>query len=329
MSRAVVFGVDGARLSAKEKSFLRGADPWGFILFARNVETPEQLSALTSEMREAVGRDCLVMVDQEGGRVARLRAPHWREWPNVLDQMAHNPTLEAVQLRYCIIGAELRSVGIDTNCVPVLDVARDNTHPFLKSRCFGYDPQTVADAGQACVDGLMSSGVLPVIKHIPGHGLGVVDSHKGVPVVGASLEELRRVDFKPFQALKNLPMGMTSHVVYSAIDDVVGTLSAPVIKVIRQEVGFDGLLMTDDLSMGALDGTHAERATRALSAGCDVILHCSGDMDHMIEIAAEVPELAGSAERRANMAINSRRPQDVVDIDAAIAEYGGMLKVDS
>lgn len=329
MTRAVVFGADGVRLTAREKAFFRDADPWAFILFARNVETPDQLKALTSDMREAVGRDCLVMVDQEGGRVARLRAPHWQEWPNVLDQMAHNPSLDAMQLRYCIIGAELRAVGIDTNCVPVLDVARDETHPFLKSRCFGFEAETVASAGRACANGLIQSGVLPVIKHIPGHGLGAVDSHKGVPVVDASMQTLRAVDFKPFQALSDLPMGMTSHVVYSQIDDVVGTLSAPVIDVIRTEIGFDGLLMTDDLSMGALDGTHAERAGRAIKVGCDMILHCSGDMMHMEEIAECVPELSGDAERRANIALNSRSTQDIVDIDAAIAEYGGMIKVDS
>ena len=329
MPRAVVFGADGSRLTSREKAFFKEADPWGFILFARNVDNPDQLRALTAEMRDAVGRDCLVMVDQEGGRVARLRAPHWYEWPNALEQMAQNPSLEAMRLRFRIIGAELRSVGIDTNCVPVLDVAREDTHPFLKSRCFGSDVDTVIKAGRACADGLMSAGVLPVIKHMPGHGLGVVDSHKGVPVVDASLSALRDIDFEPFEALRDLPMGMTSHVVYSAIDETVGTLSKPVIDLIRTEIGFDGLLLTDDLSMGALDGTHATRAKRALNAGCDMILHCSGDMDHMVEIASEVPDVSGDTERRANTAINCRRPQDIVDFDTAIAEYRGMIQVDS
>jgi len=329
MARAVVFGAEGARLSAREKAFFREADPWGFILFARNVETPDQLSALTSEMREAVGRDCLVMVDQEGGRVARLRGPHWLEWPNALEQMAINPSLEAIQLRYCIMGMELRRVGIDTNCTPILDVARDNTHAFLKSRCFGEDVETVIAAGRACVDGLASAGVVPVMKHIPGHGLGREDSHEGVPVVDASVEHLRAIDFKPFQALCDLPMGMTAHVVYSEIDDVVGTLSKPVIDMIRSEIGFDGLLLTDDLSMGALDGTHSERAQRAINAGCDIILHCSSDMEHMTQIASVVPKIDADAERRANTAINCRRPQDVVDFEDAIAEYRGMIQVDS
>lgn len=329
MPRAVIFGCQGARLSSAEKTFFREVDPWGFILFARNIESPDQLRALTSELRDTIGRDCLVMVDQEGGRVARLRGPHWQEWPDVLEQLRINPSMDAIQLRYRIIGAELCSVGIDTNCIPVLDVARNNTHPFLKSRCFGFDPETVIQAGRAGADGLMSAGVLPVIKHIPGHGLGVVDSHKGLPVVDASLDALRATDFKPFQALNHLPMGMTSHVVYAQIDEIPGTLSRPVIDLIRSEIGFDGLLMTDDLSMGALEGTYHSRAERALHAGCDLILHCSGDVAHMIEIAEAVPILSGDGERRANTAINCRTPQDVVDIDAAIAEYGGMIKVDS
>jgi len=224
---------------------------------------------------------------------------------------------------------ELVRVGIDTNCMPILDIAQNNTHPFLKSRCFGYDAETVTKAGKACVDGLMSAGVLPVMKHIPGHGRGVADSHKSVPVVDASLEVLRQVDFKPFQALNHLPMGMTSHVLYSQIDQVVGTFSAPVIDLIRREIGFDGLLLTDDLSMGALKGSHAERTRRALEAGCDMILHCSGDMIHMEEIASELADLRGEAERRANTAINCRPTQDMVDFDAAIAEYRGMIQVDS
>ncbi len=329
MTRAVVFGCDGTRLSPEEVAFFRDMDPWGFILFARNVETPDQLGALTAQLRDAVGRDCVIMIDQEGGRVARLRGPHWHDWPSPLDQMRHSAALEAVRLRYRIIGAELRAVGIDANCAPCLDVARAETHPFLQNRCFGFDAGVVAAAGRACADGLLSAGVLPVMKHLPGHGLGVVDSHKGLPVVDAPLWELREVDFKPFQALSDLPMGMTGHVVYSHIDAVAGTLSVSVIDLIRREIGFDGLLMTDDLSMGALAGTHAARAEAALAAGCDVILHCSGDMAHMVEIAGVVPELTADRERRANTAINSRKPQDIVDIDASFAEYSAMMKVDS
>lgn len=330
MSRAAVFGAKGLRLTAGEKQFFQDSDPWGFILFARNIDTPAQVRALTSELRDSVGRDCLVMIDQEGGRVARLRAPHWREWPDPLDQMAVNASAEAIYLRYRIIGAELRDVGIDANCVPVLDVARKETHPFLKSRCFGFDVETVAKAGHACAQGTLSAGVLPVIKHIPGHGLGTVDSHNDLPRVSASLDALRELDFKPFEALSDHALGMTSHVVYSAIDDErPGTQSKPVVDLIRSEIGFQGLLLTDDLSMNALSGSHADRAIRAKSAGCDIILHCNGEMEQMQEICEVVPKLAGEAARRADAAINSRQPQDVVDIDAAMSEYSLMMKMDS
>ncbi len=329
MPRAVVFGASGARLTAGEAAFFRGTDPWGFILFARNVETPDQLRALTDELRQSVGRDCLILIDQEGGRVARLRPPHWQEFPDPLDQMQRNPVPEAMALRYRIIGSELRAVGIDANCIPVLDVARDATHPFLKSRCFGFDPDVVAQAGQAAARGLISAGVLPVIKHIPGHGRATVDSHKGLPVVEVSLADLAKTDFPPFQAMSDALMGMTSHVVYRAIDDAPCTHSPKVIATIRERLGFDGLLFTDDLSMEALDGTHAERASKAIAAGCDVVLHCSGHMGEMEDIAGAVPILQGNALRRADAAINGRPPQDVVDIPAMMAEYGAMMSLDS
>lgn len=329
MSRAVVFGLEGARLSPLESAFFRETDPWAFILFARNVEDPDQLKRLTSDLRESVGRDAVIMIDQEGGRVARMVGPHWTEWDNALEQMAANPSLEAMRLRYQIIGTELRDVGITANCAPVLDVARDDTHEVLKSRCFGFDAETVAGAGRACAAGLMAAGVLPVMKHIPGHGAGTVDSHVGVPRVDASLEALQALDFAPFRALSDLPMGMTSHVLYSAIDDVVGTFSAKVIDKIRQDIGFDGLLMTDDLSMGALDGTHEERATRALTAGCDLILHCSGVMETMQEIAPVLPELVDKSAERAANAINCGQTQDVVDIATLVAEYREIMTTDS
>lgn len=329
MSRAVVFGLEGARLTPCESAFFRDSDPWAFILFARNVEDPEQLRRLTSELRESVGRDAVIMIDQEGGRVARMVAPYWTEWDNALEQMAVNPSNDAMRLRYQIIGTELREVGITANCAPVLDVARDNTHEVLKSRCFGFDVETVAQAGRACSDGLMAAGVLPVMKHIPGHGAGTVDSHVGVPRVDASLEALQAFDFAPFRALSDLPMGMTSHVLYSAIDDVVGTFSPKVISAIRDDIGFDGLLMTDDLSMGALDGTHETRAARALAAGCDLILHCSGVMETMQEIAPVLPELVDKSQERAKNAINCGQPQDVVDIAALLAEYREIMTTDS
>lgn len=329
MPRAVVFGTAGARLTAHEAAFFREADPWGFILFARNIETPEQLYALTEELRQSVGRDCLILIDQEGGRVARLRGPHWQEFPDPLVQMQRNPDPAVMALRYRIIGAELRNVGIDANCIPVLDVACPETHAFLKSRCFGTDPDVVATAGQAAARGLISAGALPVIKHIPGHGRATVDSHMDPPVVEASLAELAERDFRPFEAMSDTLMGMTSHVVYRALDDVPGTHSFKVIGTIRDRIGFDGLLFTDDLSMEALDGTHAERATKAIKAGCDVVLHCSGHMAEMEDIASVVPVLQGNALRRADAAINGRPPQDIVDIPALMSEYGTMMSLDS
>lgn len=329
LARAVVFGLEGARLNHRESAFFRDADPWAFILFARNVETPDQLRRLTDDLRDAVGRDAVIMIDQEGGRVARMAGPHWTEWPNALEQMRLNASLDAVRLRYQIIGLELRAVGITANCAPVLDVARAGTHPVLKSRCFGFDAETVSAAGRACVDGLMSAGVLPVMKHIPGHGLGTVDSHVGVPVVEADLDALDAVDFAPFRALNDVPMGMTSHVLYTAIDDVVGTVSPRVINVIRRQIGFDGLLMTDDLSMGALGGTHAERARGALAAGCDLILHCSGEMHTMLEVLPELPMLVDKSWERAKRAINCGQPQDIVDIEDLLAEYRAIMSTDS
>ena len=329
MPRAFVFGAKGTRLTASERAFFRDSDPWGFILFARNIEDPEQVRALTSELRDAVGRDCLIMVDQEGGRVARLRGPHWCEWPDPLEQMATVQSAEAIYLRYRIIAAELRAIGIDVNCVPVLDVAREQTHPFLKSRCFGFDAQTVAIAGRACAQGCLSAGVLPVIKHIPGHGLGTQDSHHELPHVSEGLAELRQIDFKPFIELNDQLLGMTSHVVYDEIDAAPGTQSKAVIDLIRSEIGFDGLLFTDDLSMNALSGTHSDRAIRSISAGCDIILHCNGEMAQMAEIAEVVGDLTGDAATRARAAIDGRPPQDVVDIAAAMSEYGVMMQVDS
>lgn len=329
MSRAVVFGCSGARLTSREAALFRDADPWGFILFGRNIETPDQVRQLTGSLRDCVGWHAPVLIDQEGGRVERLTAPHWRSWLNALEQMALNPSLRAIRLRYQIIASELLDVGIDVNCAPVLDIARAQTHDVIKERCFGFDPETVAMAGRECARGLLDMGVLPVIKHMPGHGLAKVDSHKDVPHVALDRAILARTDFVPFKALNDLPIGMSAHVVYQEIDDDPGTLSPKVNRVIRDEIGFDGLLLTDDISMGALDGSHASRATRALDAGCDIILHCSGDMGEMLELSGVIPNLDGKAAFRANTAINSRQPQDIVDIEGAIAEYGDLIKTDS
>ena len=318
---ATIFGgIAGTGLSRSERDFFRDADPWGFILFGRNVESPRQLRRLTGDLREAVGRDAVVTVDQEGGRVQRLRAPHWLEWPAALDQAPAGP--RAMWLRHALIGAELRDAGIDSNCAPVLDVAQPETHPFLRNRCLGSDAETVALLGRAAAEGLLAAGVLPVVKHLPGHGRALADSHHDLPVVGVGLDELDSVDFAPFRALNDLPMGMTAHIRFSAMDDLPATASACVIELIRQRIGFDGLLMTDDITMNALQGSPAQRSAAAIGAGCDLVLHCNGSIADMQPVAAAAGTLTAAAMRRADAALAMRcPPAPDVDRAALLAEW--------
>jgi len=326
---AYIFGCRGTALSEDEKSFFRAADPWGFILFARNVESPDQLRALTSEMREAVGREAPILIDQEGGRVARLRQPDWLEWLPALDQMACTKPgqgARAMWLRYRLIADELRKLGIDANCAPIADIPTDEVHPIIRNRCYGGDAATVAGAGRAVADGLLAGGVLPVLKHIPGHGRPTTDSHKELPRTSVDLATLQATDFAPFKALADLPLGMTAHVVYEAIDpDNCATLSKAAITMIRQDIGFDGLLMTDDLSMSALSGSFTERTAASLAAGCDLVLHCHGDMGEMNEIASEAGKLSDPAQRRADRALGFRVAPDEIDQEAFLAELDDLL----
>lgn len=321
---ATIFGCAGPVLLAEEKAFYRDADPFGFILFARNVEDPAQLRRLTSDLREAVGRDAPVLVDQEGGRVQRLRAPHWREWTPPLDTVDGAGSVEAAErvmrLRSAVIAAELADVGIDADCIPTLDVVRPETHPFLMNRCYGRDPDTVTRIGRAVAEGLMAGGVLPVMKHMPGHGLSHVDTHHDLPTVTVPHEELTAVDFAPFRALNDLPMAMTAHLVFAALDgDRPATQSPSMIRVIREEIGFKGLLMSDDLNMQALSGTLAERTARTISAGVDIALHCKGDLDEMVAVAGAAGQMGPEALARAEAAVAARRPARV-DLKAALAE---------
>ncbi len=330
MARAVIFGCSGPRLSADEVAFFKEADPWGFILFARNIETPDQIRALTAELRNTVGRDAPILIDQEGGRVARLRPPHWTDWTDPLIQMGtldRQTARQAMVLRYRIIAAELRAVGIDVNCAPMLDIVQPDTHDIITSRCYGRDVDTVAEIGRAVSEGLLAGGVLPIIKHIPGHGRANMDSHLDLPVVAADLATLTKVDFAPFARLADLPMAMTAHIVYSAIDpQACATLSPAVIDLIRNRIGFDGLLITDDLSMHALSGSFGERAKGALTAGCDLILHCNGDPSEMTPILDQTPELTGDALRRADVALAARIDPDPFDLDAALTEFKALTK---
>lgn len=304
--RAVIFGCSGPDLTADERAFFRDADPLGFILFARNVDTPERTRRLVEELRSSVARaDAPVLVDQEGGRVARLRPPHWRRAPPARllgDLYVRSPEhgLEAAGLNARLLAADLLSIGADVDCLPVLDLGLPETHAAIGDRAFAGRPETVGALGRAAAEGLMAEGVMAVMKHMPGHGRATVDSHHALPRVNASREVLERTDFLPFRLLSDLPWGMTSHLLFEAVDPATPvTVSARAIAdVIRGHIGFDGLLLTDDLSMQALGGSLGERAERALAAGCDIALHCNGVMAEMTDIAARTRSMTGAAVRR-------------------------------
>ncbi len=327
MPRAVIFGCEGTALGVAERAFFREADPWGFILFARNVESPEQLRRLTAALRDAVGRDAPVLIDQEGGRVQRMRAPQWREFLPALDQMARaRDPLRAMWLRNRLIAADLHDAGIDVNCAPVADLVEEGTHAVVLNRMYGSNVDTVVAAARAAAAGLLAGGVLPVVKHLPGYGRAVVDSHLALPRNAAPRDVLHTRDFAPFAALSDIRMGMTAHIVVEAIDpDSPATTSPAVMRAIRDDIGFGGLIMTDDLNMQALSGTLAERAQAALAAGCDIILQCNGKAADMAEVAGAVPMLSGLALDRAQAALAQRRDPDPADLAALDAELAELL----
>jgi beta-N-acetylhexosaminidase len=319
-------------LSPEETAYFRAADPFGFILFKRNCETPAQIALLTSALRDAVGRDAPILIDQEGGRVQRLVAPHWPAYPaaRVFGDIHATDSVCARRAAYLgmrLIAADLRAVGIDVDCVPCLDVPIEGAHDVIGRRAYSLEPAVVADLGRAATDGLMAGGVLPVMKHVPGHGRAGVDSHLALPVVDTPYADLEAIDFRPFAALNDLPFAMTAHVVYTAIDpDNPATLSATVIRdIIRGRIGFQGCLMTDDLSMKALSGSVTEKASRALAAGNDLILHCNGDIDEMRELADCVPDLTGASLARADAALRRRRSPEPLDEAAARAEFATLI----
>lgn len=320
---AAIFGCDGARLSPDERAFFADANPFGFILFDRNLESPDQIRALTSELREAVGWNAPIFIDQEGGRVQRLRAPLATDWLPPLDHVdLLGPNAEdGMRLRYRIIAHELMALGIDANCAPMLDVARPETHSFLRNRCYGSNLDQVVKIGRAVVEGHEQGGVFPVIKHIPGHGLAQMDSHLDLPRIDVSAETLDNIDFAAFRPFADVAMGMTAHLVYSAFGETgPATTSANMIRRIRDDLGFTGLLMTDDIGMQALSGTVPERGAASMEAGCDVILHCNGDLAERIALMDRIGTMPKASQARAEAALARRtQPQDV-DIAALKAK---------
>ena len=324
---ATILDADGLTLSKDEKAFFRDADPFGFILFARNIDTPDQVYGLCSEMREAVGREAPITIDQEGGRVQRLRGPTWREWAPPLDFVwaAGDDAPRAMYLRYRLIAAELKALTIDSNCAPMVDLVVQHTHAFLENRCYGSDVGAIAEIGRAVADGHLDGGVLPVLKHIPGHGRTDLDSHYDLPRVDVSLDTLREYDFAPFRALNDLPLGMTAHVVYEAIDEAPATLSPDTMALIREDIGFYGLIMTDDIGMKALTGTPADITTGALAAGCDVILYCNAPLSDRIDVANAAGRMTDAAQARADAALAARKTPDDIDIADLNAELEALL----
>ncbi|MEM8556132.1 MAG: glycoside hydrolase family 3 N-terminal domain-containing protein [Pseudomonadota bacterium] len=326
---ATILGCAGPQLTRWERAFFADVQPFGFILFTRNCETPDQVRQLTSDLRASVGYEAPIFIDQEGGRVERLGPPHWRTWLPALDQMARVKPASAARsmyLRYRIIAHELRAAGIDGNCAPLADIAHANTHPVLHNRCYGTDGLTVVSAARAVTQAHLDGGVLPVLKHIPGHGRATMDSHLELPRVDTDADTLWATDFAAFGALADLPLAMTAHIVYSALDrDRCATQSPTMIDHIRRGMGFNGLLMTDDLSMQALDGDMATRTEAALKAGCDIALHCNGDPDEMTAITKAAGTLSPDAQARADRALAARTSPDDADIAAMEAELSEML----
>jgi beta-N-acetylhexosaminidase len=326
--RAFITGVAGPALTGEERQFLKEAEPWGLIVFKRNVVDPSTLRRLVDDFRSIVGRRAPVLVDQEGGRVQRLGPPHWPSYPpgaayGAVYDRDRDSGLAAAKLGATLIAADLNAAGIDVDCAPIADVPVAGADPIIGDRAYGTTPEKVAAVAAAFAAGLLEGGVLPVLKHLPGHGRATADSHDKLPVVGTDRASLEATDFAAFRPLAGLPLGMTAHVVFTAIDPVApATTSATIVRqVIRDSIGFSGLLMSDDVSMGALSGSLGERARSALAAGCDIILHCNGTLTEMRAVAAAVPQLAGDAARRAAAALAQRKLAAPVDIAARRAEF--------
>ena len=332
-TRAFITGVSGPELSAAEREFIRLERPWGFILFKRNIETPAQVILLISELRKELGEpDAPVLIDQEGGRVQRFGPPNWPAYPpgavfGRLYDIDRVLGLSAARLSARLIAADLTETGVTVDCLPLADVPVAGADAVIGDRAYGTEPGKVAAIARAVTEGLEQGGILPVLKHIPGHGRATADTHLKLPVVDTSKAELERTDFAAFQPLADLPMAMTAHVVFSALDPAhPATTSATIIEqVIRGVIGFQGLLMSDDVSMNALAGSIAERTRAVFAAGCDMVLHCNGKLEEMREVARETPQLSGNALQRAKRALASRKAPQAFDRLAARAELDALI----
>ena len=331
---SVIFGgIEGFSLSDGEAAFYRETDPWGYILFARNIETPSQVLALTDSLRDLSGRDDVpILIDQEGGRVARLRPPHFRAAPpsavyGLCYEQDRDKGCEAVRLNSRLFAKELTAIGVNVNCLPVLDVPAPDGHQSIGDRAYAKAPEEIVALGRAAADGLLQGGVLPVIKHMPGQGRALSDSHLELPHVKTRLDDLKRMDFEPFKALKDMPLAMTAHVVYEAIDPDQPATTSPIIfaDIIRGEIGYEGLVMTDDLSMKALTGSWEAKARDSLEAGCDIVLHCNGDVAEMEQVASGCRPLSGAPLARANAALDALRPVQEIDWANDLARFEELI----
>jgi beta-N-acetylhexosaminidase len=332
VTSAAIYGCGGHRLTEAEKAFFADARPWGFILFRRNIDSPEQVRALTDELRGCIGDAAApVLIDQEGGRVQRMGPPHWPKYPpgEAYLKATNDPPAarELARLGARLMAADLKAVGINVDCLPVLDVPVPGSHEIIGDRAYAHDPATVARLGRAAAEGLLAGGILPVIKHMPGHGRAFADSHHALPVVHADLPTLEAWDFAPFKALSDMPLAMTAHVVFDAIDPKrPATTSKKAIRLMRDHLGFGGLIMTDDLSMKALSGSLRDRAEASLKAGCDVVLHCNGDLDEMRLVAEGTGKLKGRAAKRAEAALaRIVRTPEPLDVREARDRFDAML----
>jgi len=337
----VIVGCHSTQLSQQERALFKELQPWGLILFARNINTPAQIKALINESKAAMGREHLmVFIDQEGGRVSRLPKTHWRVPPSPtvfakMYQTNQEHAKRACMLNALLSGLELKVLGINANCAPMLDIPQNNSSTIITERALGATSQQVIALGQQITLGLKQANVAPVIKHMPGHGRAISDSHLELPVVNASLNELKDWDFLPFKALAEESMAMTAHIVFPQIDKNLPATISPIVvnKIMREMIGFNGLIMTDDINMHALSGTVASRAQQAVEAGCDIALHCSGEFDEMQSLLKVAKPLEGLALARAlkaekiAFAQNSQRnpPSTIEEItgelDSLLAKY--------